>query len=192
MLFCRIHVVIFATTIRAASPLSTDCKLVFFFILKRRQFCWYELNCLQNSNISDIPFNFLIGGDGKTYEIRGWNYLSGFNEMNYNEQSFVVALIGDFTYNKPSDYQIKEVEALISESVRRRKLSSNYQILGFQKSKRDGHEMFKKLRLLDGWVGWIWILTEVPFVIFEFYKLKKFKKLMKSSRRLAIILALSK
>jgi hypothetical protein len=81
--------------------------------------------------------------------------LSGFNDLPYNEQSFVVALMGDFTYIEPEQHQIDEVNALISESIRRRKLNSEYKILGIRQSLRDGGQMFKKLTSLGGWVGWI-------------------------------------
>lgn len=122
---------------------------------RSRQWWWKTLNWLQDQNISDIPFNFLIGGDGKTYEVRGWNYLSGFDLPN-NNKSFSVGLIGDFTYSEPRKHQIDEVNALISESIRRRMLKPEYKILGMRESKRDGEKLFKQLETLDGWEGWIW------------------------------------
>ena len=105
--------------------------------------------------MSDIPFNFLIGGDGKTYELRGWNYLSGFNDLPFNNESIHVGLIGDFTFIEPRKHQVEEVNALISESIRRRKLSPDFKVLGARGSKLDGLKMFEQLETLEGWYGWI-------------------------------------
>lgn len=110
---------------------------------------------LQAQNITDIPFNFLIGGDGKTYETRGWNYRSGFDQLPFNNESITVGLIGDFTFVEPVENQVKEVNALISEAIRRRKLLSNYKVHGARLEEKDGHKMFKKFKTLNEWVGWI-------------------------------------
>jgi hypothetical protein len=42
-----------------------------------------------------ISFRFLIGGDGKIYEGRGWD-MSGAHAPNYNSRSVGICLIGDF------------------------------------------------------------------------------------------------
>jgi N-acetylmuramoyl-L-alanine amidase len=110
---------------------------------------------LQNQNITDIPFNFLIGGDGKTYELRGWNYRSGFDQLPFNSESITVGLIGDFTCVEPVENQVQEVNAFISESIRRRKLISDYKIHGARLHESDGHKMFKKFKSMEEWVGWI-------------------------------------
>lgn len=110
---------------------------------------------LQNKNLSEIPFNFLIGGDGKTYELRGWNLRSGFEELPFNSECITVGLIGDFTVNEPAMNQIHEVEAFISESIRRRKLMKNYRIHGARLHEKDGHKMFTKFKTLSQWAGWI-------------------------------------
>lgn len=110
---------------------------------------------MQKHNFSELPFNFLIGGDGKTYEVRGWKYISAFDKIPFNNESLTVGLIGDFTIIEPVDIQIHEVKALISESIRRKKLSSNYKIHGARLHERDGHKMFKIFRTLSQWAGWI-------------------------------------
>lgn len=110
---------------------------------------------MQERNFSEIPFNFLIGGDGKTYEVRGWKYISAFDDIPFNSKSLTVGLIGDFTLKDPADIQVHEVKALISESVRRRKLLSNYKIHGARLHEKDGHKMFKIFKTLTQWAGWI-------------------------------------
>ena len=102
-----------------------------------------------------MPFNFLIGGDGKTYELRGWNYQSGFDEIPMRNESFTVGLIGDFTYTDPLDVQVAEVEALIAESVRRLKLCKQYKIHGLRQHKLDGLKMFLVFLSWVEWGGWV-------------------------------------
>lgn len=79
----------------------------------------------------DQPFNFLIGGDGQTYEGRGWSYQSGFDSLPDRNSSLAIAFIGHFTNEKqPPRQQIEEAKALINESIRRKKLSADYRIFG--------------------------------------------------------------
>lgn len=42
---------------------------------------------------SDLCYNFLIGGDGETYEIRGWSEQSGFTFIPQNI-SLTIGMIG--------------------------------------------------------------------------------------------------
>lgn len=105
--------------------------------------------------LANFPFNFLIGGDGKTYELRGWQYVSGFDSLPFNNQSFTVAFIGDFTFAEPAEIQVGEFKALINESIRRRKLSKNYKIHGARFRDRDGLKMFKRFEALTQWSGLI-------------------------------------
>lgn len=42
---------------------------------------------------SDLSYNFLIGGDGETYEIRGWSDQSGFSFIPQNI-SLTIGIIG--------------------------------------------------------------------------------------------------
>lgn len=75
--------------------------------------------------------------------------------MPFNNESIAVGLIGDFTFVEPVENQVQEVNALISESIRRRKLMSNYKIRGARQEEKDGYKMFKKFNSLEEWVGWI-------------------------------------
>lgn len=36
-----------------------------------------QKSSLVNNITREIPYNFLIGGDGQTYEVRGWDHESG-------------------------------------------------------------------------------------------------------------------
>lgn len=83
-----------------------------------------------------------------TYEVRGFDYVSGL-DIPLMEKSIVVGLIGNFTAVEPERLQIAEIEALISESIRREKLQSDYKILGARyhtSIANDGQKMFDILR----------------------------------------------
>lgn len=110
-----------------------------------------NVSMFQKYNMTDIPFNFLIGGDGKTYEIRGWGYQSGFNDLPFNNRSLTVGLIGDFTAEEPALNQVLEVEAFISESVRRQKLSTKYIVHAAQLHNKDGTKMLAKFKMFSRW-----------------------------------------
>lgn len=69
--------------------------------------------------------------------------------------SITVGLIGDFTVNEPAMNQFHEVEAFISESIRRRKLMKNYKIHAARLHEKDGHKIFTKFKALSEWAGWI-------------------------------------
>jgi hypothetical protein len=50
-------------------------------------------------NFSDIAYNFLVGGDGKIYEGRGWDAEGAF-ARGFNKKSLGIAFIGkDLTSN---------------------------------------------------------------------------------------------
>lgn len=46
------------------------------------------------TNGSDVPFNFLIANDGQVYEGRGWKHQSGFVEIPQNS-SITVGFMGE-------------------------------------------------------------------------------------------------
>lgn len=102
-----------------------------------------------------LPFNFLIGGDGKTYEMRGWSFQSGFEHIPFNNESLTVGFIGDFTHVKPSRHQVYEVGALIAESVRRKKLKRSFKIHGLKIHGMGSLGMYAEFSEWLEWAGWV-------------------------------------
>lgn len=104
------------------------------------------------TNHADIPYNFLIGGDGKTYEGKGWLHQSGFEALPFKNITLTVALIGDFTHSIPLFAQTEEIKSFVSESIRRRRLSSNYVMKGVREKAGDAEAMFQFFsKNLDRW-----------------------------------------
>lgn len=84
------------------------------------------------SNISDIPYNFLIGGDGYVYESRGFPYQGQFthrSSSNFNDFNFIVAFIGRFNEEQPSERQIETFDKLMRLSVELNVVNENYTLL---------------------------------------------------------------
>ena len=63
----------------------------------------------------DISYQYLIGGDGRVYEGRGWQKEGG-HAYCYNDKSYGTCLIGDFTNVAPSQCMIDAYEKFLQAS----------------------------------------------------------------------------
>ncbi|XP_063700686.1 peptidoglycan-recognition protein SB2-like [Culicoides brevitarsis] len=96
-----------------------------------------------------VQQNFLIGGDGHVYEILGWD-LNGSNDPNM----LTVGFMGDFTNQIPPKLMFDVAKALISESIRRKRLNADYNVFGIRNSSLivpDGEAMYENLALWPRW-----------------------------------------
>ncbi|XP_034481147.1 peptidoglycan-recognition protein LD isoform X2 [Drosophila innubila] len=89
--------------------------------------CAQLLNILQSGHLGELPYNFLMAGDCEAYEARGWRYVSNYGRVP-QKSSLVLAFVGDFSVRLPSDCQLETAEALLRESLRRKKLQPGYQL----------------------------------------------------------------
>ena len=64
----------------------------------------------------DIGYNFLVGGNGKIYEGRGWDRV-GAHVKNWNSKSVGISFIGTFMTTKPTDAALKAAQDLIECGV---------------------------------------------------------------------------
>ncbi|XP_052860840.1 peptidoglycan-recognition protein SB2-like isoform X2 [Anopheles cruzii] len=114
-----------------------------------------EDNCWATGK-EHIPFNFLIGGDGVTYEARGWKSQHGFTDLPGHNTTLVVGIIGDFTERQPPEVQYAELKALFTESIRRFSLSAQYRIRGVvhgTQSAGDPTALYSQLQRWPHWAG---------------------------------------
>lgn len=102
---------------------------------------------------SSMPYNFLIGGDGETYEVRGWSEQSGFTFVPHNS-SLAIGLLGSFDRHPPPATQLTETYALISESLRRHKIMKTYQIFGIRNLKISAANSEALLKSISEWDHW--------------------------------------
>ncbi|KNC34342.1 hypothetical protein FF38_05972 [Lucilia cuprina] len=106
--------------------------------------------CLKNKKLNqpeELPYNFLIGGDGQAYEVRGWQYESSMKGVP-QERSLVIGVIGNFDHNTPQKVLLQTAKSLIQESVKRRMVNRNYEIYGLRRNDHDrneGQELFSEI-----------------------------------------------
>jgi len=88
-----------------------------------------------NSRLKDIPFNFLIGGDGIVYEGRGFlfqgeSFSDGDEDSSsLNELGISVAFIGNFSIQEPSVVQLQTFQVFLEQSERQDWIDEDYLIL---------------------------------------------------------------
>ncbi|XP_032309505.1 peptidoglycan-recognition protein LD isoform X2 [Drosophila ananassae] len=90
--------------------------------------CLEVLHELQASRKEELPYNFLITGDCQAFEARGWQYESFFSQELPLASSLVIAFVGQFHRIPPNRCQLKVAQALLLESLKRRKLQPDYQL----------------------------------------------------------------
>jgi hypothetical protein len=99
-----------------------------------REECVKRIRRLQETafenGLKDIPYNFLIGDDGRSYEGRGFDFegeILGSNSL--IETGLVIAFIGTFTDHSPSPQQNATFNGFLGNILRREALSNNYTLI---------------------------------------------------------------
>uniref|UniRef100_A0A087YSZ4 Peptidoglycan recognition protein family domain-containing protein n=1 Tax=Anopheles darlingi TaxID=43151 RepID=A0A087YSZ4_ANODA len=117
------------------------------FLQQTEDRSWAERN-------DHIPYNFLIGGDGNTYEARGWKYQHGFHDLPGKNSTLVVGMIGDFSQRHPTDMQYAELKAFLTESIRRLSLSPHYKLRGIVNGTQPTEDATTLYHQLQRWPHW--------------------------------------
>ncbi|XP_052818829.1 peptidoglycan recognition protein 1-like isoform X2 [Mya arenaria] len=79
-------------------------------------------------NRGKIAYNFVIGGDANVYVGRGWDK-SGDHAPDWNEKSYGITLIGDFTFTEPLPDMLSTLTHLIECGVSQGFIRSDYILL---------------------------------------------------------------
>ncbi|XP_046390953.1 peptidoglycan-recognition protein LF-like [Ischnura elegans] len=128
------------------------------YTCKTKEECIQLMRVIQSFHVDsrkwpDVSYNFLVGGDGRVYEARGWDVV-GDHSKGYNEVSIGIALMGIFCDERPPDFQIKTAQDLIREGVRRGKISPDYKLVGHRQispTESPGEKLFQDLQNWDHW-----------------------------------------
>ncbi|XP_054260357.1 peptidoglycan-recognition protein LF-like [Macrosteles quadrilineatus] len=85
----------------------------------------------QYYKLQDLPYSFLIGGDGRVYEGRGWAHsISPPFEVHPESQwkSIIIAKIGPRSVADPCKFMERAVGSLIDNAIRERRIDydTNY------------------------------------------------------------------
>ncbi|KRF84516.1 peptidoglycan-recognition protein LC isoform X4 [Drosophila virilis] len=96
--------------------------------------CSYRVRVMQayHMDILDweqVGYNFMVGGDGRVYVGRGWDYI-GAHTIKYNRSSIGIAFIGSFDKINATELQLRACQLLLAEGVRLKKLTPDYKIYG--------------------------------------------------------------
>lgn len=87
----------------------------------------------QDPVLDDIPYNFLIGGDGRIYEGRGFHF-EGQHTRNqdateYDSIGICIAFIGNYESTSPDERQIELLKNFIRTNVENRMISEDHIII---------------------------------------------------------------
>lgn len=101
-----------------------------------------------NKNWADIGYNFLVGGDGRIYEGRGWN-MEGAHTKHYNKLTIGVAVMGNFEYDVPSFRIINTLKNFAKCAEGMGYLKNDYTLRGhrdFAKTACPGANLYYEIR----------------------------------------------
>ncbi|GLV33834.1 Peptidoglycan recognition protein SB1 [Carabus blaptoides fortunei] len=88
-------------------------------------------------NLSDIAYNFIVAGDGATYEGRGWNQKPVSKDIVAN-QTLLVAFLGNFELSMPPAIQIEECQVLIEHALKKGILAPCFTLTLIKERPQDG------------------------------------------------------
>uniref|UniRef100_A0A8C0H7D3 Peptidoglycan-recognition protein n=1 Tax=Chelonoidis abingdonii TaxID=106734 RepID=A0A8C0H7D3_CHEAB len=96
--------------------------------------CSREVKGIQNYHMNtqrwpDIGYNFLIGGDGRVYEGRGWRTV-GAHAYGWSHRSLGFSFLGNFSNRIPSAAALNAAKSLIQCAVKRGFLKRSYTLKG--------------------------------------------------------------
>nr|CAM92107.1 hypothetical protein [Eristalis tenax] len=101
----------------------------------------------------DIGYNFIVAGDGKVYEGRGFGRL-GSRAPNYNSKSIGIVFLGNFEKQLPSSTMLNNAKDLIAQAVSGGHLKSDYILLGHRQTKATlcpGTKLFNEIKTWPKW-----------------------------------------
>ncbi|KAK3912834.1 Peptidoglycan-recognition protein SC2 [Frankliniella fusca] len=78
---------------------------------------------------ADIPYSFLVGGDGLVYEGRGWCAV-GASDIGWNSEILSFALIGQFDHTSPTARQRDALLSVLGWGVSHGRIHEKYQLAG--------------------------------------------------------------
>ncbi|XP_054713387.1 peptidoglycan recognition protein 1-like isoform X2 [Uloborus diversus] len=103
----------------------------------------------------DIGYNFLVGGDGRIYEGRGWNRTGAFS-VNFNTNSIGLSFIGNFNNDVPTQSMVNAALNFIKCGVQKGTLTPTREIHGHKDvscTESPGNKLYAVIRQWDNYKG---------------------------------------
>lgn len=149
-----------------ATPICTDFVKKIEIIIKQSikfKIYFFQYNCsarvlniqsyhMKTSEFVDIGLNFLVGGDGRAYEGRG--YYVGAHTKGFNNGSICIAFIGLFAEYEAPQRQILAAQRFIDDAVKDNKIDSHYVLYGqvqLNGFKSPGVHLFDVIKTWEHW-----------------------------------------
>nr|XP_042895180.1 peptidoglycan recognition protein 3 isoform X1 [Parasteatoda tepidariorum] len=139
------HVFIHHTAGATCNSKDTCSKLV-------RQVQNYHMD---TNKWADIGYSFLVGGDGRIYEGRGWKAV-GAHTYNFNSKAIGIAFMGNFDEKEPGSAMLNAARSLIDCGVQKRFITANHEIHGHRDAKCTtcpGTALYKIIQKWPGFKG---------------------------------------
>ncbi|XP_053623822.1 peptidoglycan-recognition protein 2-like isoform X2 [Plodia interpunctella] len=142
-----------ATLSQSPAPFKTSQVIV---VQTDTESCFTAKTCekllrdLKANSMGSVPYNFLISSDGQTYEALGWHSPSALFPNPTLKTALVIAFIGNFTENPPSDTLISEGKTFFIDSISRQHLDPNFILIG-KKTKYFPKYLFLGFKDMSQW-----------------------------------------
>jgi len=101
---------------------------------------------------ADIGYSFLVGGDGRIYEGRGWTGV-GAHTYNYNSKAIGISFMGNFDKVQPNAAMLKAARSLIDCGVQKKYVTAKRQIHGHRDAKCTACPGTALYQIIQGWPG---------------------------------------
>ncbi|GFS32467.1 peptidoglycan recognition protein 1 [Nephila pilipes] len=101
---------------------------------------------------ADIGYSFLVGGDGRIYEGRGWKAI-GAHTYGYNSKAIGISFMGNFDKVAPSAAMLNAARNLIDCGVQKKFISASRQIHGHRDAKCTACPGAALYNIIQKWVG---------------------------------------
>ncbi|GFY54473.1 peptidoglycan recognition protein 3 [Trichonephila inaurata madagascariensis] len=101
---------------------------------------------------ADIGYSFLVGGDGRMYEGRGWKGV-GAHTYGYNSKAIGISFMGNFEKVPPSAAMLNAARNLIDCGVQKKFISASRQIHGHRDAKCTACPGAALYNIIQKWVG---------------------------------------
>ncbi|KAJ9573838.1 hypothetical protein L9F63_008762 [Diploptera punctata] len=112
-----------------------------------------------NGPFPDLGYNFVIGSEGNAYEARGWD-VTNMHTGYVRYCNIGISLIGDFTQDLPTNFQINSTQELIKLGVKLGKIDANYKLVPMNETGGDTLSPGKKLyEIMKTWPHF-WVPNE--------------------------------
>ncbi|CAL1288694.1 unnamed protein product [Larinioides sclopetarius] len=121
--------------------------------------CSRVVRQIQNYHIDvkgwrDIGYSFLVGGDGRIYEGRGWNKV-GSHTAGYNSRSIGISFMGNYVAVEPNAAMIEAARNLIDCGVQQKYISASRQIHGHRNAKCTACPGNALYNIIERWPGFV-------------------------------------